>query len=122
MDKYVNDLREARRQKKHLKPYERGILRYEDLRDHFKTHLSNLLGAVEDVDKPLLSLKVIRREDGAFLAIAVRDDDMVEQVMFGYGDDFWEALLSINKKLNKGDWQESKPFTREEKPKKSKKG
>ena len=115
MSDLIKKLRSARDQKLHLKPYEKQILRYEDLRDHFASHLSNLLGCVEDADKPCLSLKVMRKADGAFLAIATRDDDMVEQVMFGYGDDFWEAMLSINKKLSKGDWQESKPFTKSKK-------
>lgn len=120
MTDLVKKLRSARDQKLPLKPYERAILRYEDLRDHFAKELSNLCGVVEDVDKPFLSIKVVRKEDGAFLVIATRDDDLTEQVMFGYGDDFWEALLSINKKMAGDRWKKNEPYDPNEKGKKKK--
>lgn len=101
---------EQKSNKIRLNPYEKQLRRYEALRTHFAEQLSNLVGAIEDDFRPLLSLKLVRRDDGGFLLIMTRDDDLKEQVIFGYGADVWDALLKTNAKLAASDWKESKPW------------
>lgn len=90
-------------------PLERALRRYDDLRDHFATHLSNFVGMVDDPDDPCTGISFSRRDDGGFLVIMKRDNDMNKEIMFCYGEDFWLALLKANSQLAVKEWSVDKP-------------
>lgn len=102
-----------RQSTRRLSPYERAQKRYDDLRGHLAREVSNLVGAVEDDFRPNTRLQFIRRDDGGYLAIIKRDNDLINEVMIAYGEDLWVALLAINKKLAASEWQVDTPYTDE---------
>lgn len=103
---------------KRLTPYEKAILRYNKLRDAWESVLGHVLYVLEDEMKPNTGLNITRRDDGGFLAILKRDDDMRKEVIMAYGDDQLDALLSLEKKVRGDKWKVDTPWSP---PKNSKK-
>jgi len=68
------------------------------------------LGAVEDDFRPNTGLNLLRRDDGGYLAIIKRDDNLESQVMMAYGEDVFDALLALNRKVAKGSWRKDTPY------------
>lgn len=91
-------------------PYERQLERYNMLRGGVVSATNNLLGALESDSAPCTGLNLIRRDDGGFLAIIKRDNDLIAEVMMAYGEDVWSALLALNKKLARADWKVDTPW------------
>lgn len=91
-------------------PYERAIERYDKLREGFVTSTSNLLGALEDDHRPNTGLTLSRRDDGGYMAVIKRMDELENQVMFAYGEDIFDALIKLNGKITKADWKKDKTY------------
>jgi len=95
---------------KRTNPYQRAIERYDAIRNTLVGEVSNLLGAIEDDHAPNTGLSFIRRDDGGYLAIAKRNNDLVDQVVMAYGEDLIDALLNLNKKISAGTWKKDTPW------------
>ncbi len=94
----------------HKSPYQRAIERYDALRKGFVTSTSNLLGALEDDHRPNTGLTLSRRDDGGYMAVIKRMDELENQVMFAYGEDIFDALLKLNGKITKAEWKKDKTY------------
>ena len=72
--------------------------------------LPDLSEFIDDAFNPMLELRIKIREDGSFLGIAKRENDVIEEVIFSVQETVVEVLLNLNQRLEKGVWKESIPW------------
>ena len=92
-------------------PYQRAIDRYDNIYDTFASEVSNFLGFINDADNPCTGFSFSRRDEGGFLIVMKRMEDMTAQVMFARSDDVISTVIEANRKLSAGAWREAKPWT-----------
>ena len=73
--------------------------------------LPRLSGFMYDEFYVPLDLRVKIREDGSYLALAKREYDITEQVLFSVGDTMMGALLGLDVVILKNRWRESVPWS-----------
>ncbi|AXH78383.1 MAG: hypothetical protein [Circular genetic element sp.] len=94
-----NDI--ERKSRKKLNPYERALLAYTAIAESIAAHAEALFEAMEDDHKPLIGINLKRMDHGGWLAIAVRDNDMVREDVLTGGQDPVDALIMLSKKIKR---------------------
>lgn len=91
---------------------ERRAAQAKRIEDTWLDMYGDLAEAMLDDMNPLLDLRVKIRDDGSYLGLAKRENDIKEEVIFFVAESVLGAFLGLNKKIKAGAWKESVPWNK----------